>query len=84
MGTWTMSLSGSGVVNGSKAYTISDADVQTLIDTIKAQETARGGTTPTNAQALLIFVQQLVDYTTNRIQSYNKTETVPPPIQFVP
>jgi hypothetical protein len=32
MATLTISLSGSAVVNGSKNYTVSDADIQTLLN----------------------------------------------------
>lgn len=64
MATLTISLAGSSVVNGSKSWTVSDADVQALIDynATKYSGGSRGETVPplTPAQALLAWAQGFV------------------------
>jgi hypothetical protein len=73
MATLTVQLAGSSVVNGSKTYTLSDADVQTIIDFMATKYgtvNQDGSVTPlTNAQSLLAWVQNWVTQTRDEIRS---------------
>jgi len=66
MTTLTIALAGSAIVNGSKVYTVSDADVQRLLDTMAPL--APGGS---NGQILLAWVQKWIDDTIAQIK-YNE------------
>lgn len=72
MATLTISLAGSGVVNGSKAYTISDADVQRLLNASAATFNVSG----TNTQILLGYVGGLRQYTINVIKSFEGAQVM--------
>ena len=63
MGTLTISLSGTGVVNGSRSWTVSDADVTNWINQLIATQSAgaRGGTPPTAQQALVAWANGVVN-----------------------
>jgi|GEM_PF-4327519 len=62
MGTLTISLSGTGVVNGSKSWTVSDADVINWINQLIATQTnPRGGNPPTAQQALVNWANGVVN-----------------------
>lgn len=73
MATLQISLSGSAVINGSKSYTLTDADVQTLISYMQtkfATANSDGSTTPlTAAQALLAWANDWVSSTRDEIRS---------------
>lgn len=84
MATLTVSLSGSAVVNGSKSYTVSDADVQTLLTWV-SQQPRRFAVpqNPTNQQLLLAWVQQWVNENRDMVQQANTPPpVVPAPITF--
>lgn len=73
MATITFSLSGSSVVNGNKSWTISDADVQILIDYMALKFGTRPGpmgpSTPLPpGQALAAWVTDFIVGTKNEIQ----------------
>lgn len=76
MGTLTISLT-STPVTGTKSYTVSDADVTALINYIQTQYGAA-----TASAALLLWVQQWVNETANRVQTNNTTLSIPAPITF--
>lgn len=86
MATITMSLSGSGIVNGSKNYTISDADLRQLLDwgadaffrrRVNPDGSAPG--TPTDTQVLLAWIQAWIDQTKSGVQSFKTVPAVTPP-----
>lgn len=72
MATLTIALSGSGIVNGSKAYTISDADVQRLLNASVTTFNVSG----TNTQILLGYVGGLRQYTMNMIKSFEGAQVM--------
>jgi hypothetical protein len=90
MATLSISLSGSGVVNGTKNYTVSDADIQRTLDwasfTYKAYIFNTFGPAPTNQQILLAWIQnQLIAPTVKGEQAFLQGPpviTVPPPVVF--
>jgi hypothetical protein len=77
MATFTISLSGSSVVNGSKNWTVSDADVQILVNFL-----ANRFSTPPNAQALAAWTQDFVSSTINQVRSFQQTQAIVTPITF--
>lgn len=87
MPTFTISLSGSTVVNGSKSWTISDADVQSLADFLVAQYTPAASAPLSYSQALLAWVQEFVSTTIGRVQHYQTEKNrqqvaTAPPVSF--
>lgn len=79
MATITISLA-SGVVNGSKSFTLSDADVQRLINAALVAfppRNADGSTiqNPTNAQILASWATEWIDRTKRIVKNI---ETAPP------
>lgn len=98
MATLTISLSGSAVVNGSKSYTLTDGDIQALIDWAKnlydpylqatynrnADGTVKDiNYVATNQQALLAWVQSWANGTRDAVQRFKTAApVVPPPIVF--
>lgn len=82
MATFTISLSGSAVVNGSKSWTVSDADVQGLVTFLIATYSVPGGPTLTPQQALLAWTQSFVSGTIAQVQRYQRTQAAIAPITF--
>lgn len=94
MATLSISLSGSSVVTGTKNYTVSDADLQLVLNWAQAafnpyiQATFNPGNTPgfvpTNQQILLAWVQSSwIDRTKAEVRAFNTpTPTVPSPVVF--
>lgn len=83
MGTFTLSLSGSGIVNGAKSYTVSDADVQRVLDWAATHYASSLPANPTNAQILGAWCQGIVDTTTHVEQNFATPSPIPPPpVQF--
>jgi hypothetical protein len=89
-----MSLSGSNVVNGSKSFTVPDADVQNWINyliqfytprfTRNADGTMSPGTPPTAAQALVAMANAFVAGQAGQVQAWLTkqqvaTINIPPP-----
>ena len=72
MATLTISLSGSGIINGSKAYTISDADTQRLLNA----SSATFNTVGSNAAILLAYAGGLRTYTLNMIKSFEGAQVM--------
>ncbi len=72
MATITFGLSGSGIVNGSKTFTISDADTQRLLNwaAVRFQQTNGQGqvVAQTNAQLLVDWTNAVMAYTTDQIR----------------
>lgn len=77
MATFTISLSGSTVVNGSKSWTVSDTDVQTLINYLEVMYNVS-----TPSAALLAWVQDFVSTTVNDVRQKNTIQQPPPPLSF--
>lgn len=77
MSTLTITLAGSAIVNGTKSYTISDSDLQTLLNWAGTALIPPGAT---SQQILLAWVQWWVHMTQQRVQQANVTVTTPPPI----
>lgn len=88
MATFTISLSGSTVVNGSKSWTVSDADVQALVNYLVPTMTAESGskTTLTPSQALLAWAQGFVSETVSNVQFHQRQQQAAalsvPPLSF--
>ena len=82
MATLSISLSGSGVVNGSKNYTVSDADIQRVLDWAKVAFASSLPTNPTNGQVLTAWVQSWVNGTKDAVQVQGRQTTVPTPIDI--
>lgn len=89
MATLTIGLSGSSVINGSKSYTLSDSDIQLIINwainKFSPRDITGTITTPlTPAQALLAWVQdRMATATIQEVKNYNvglqiQAVTVPP------
>lgn len=76
MATLTIGLSGSAVVNGSRSWTISDADVQRLIDymSIKFRDNKNDPTPLTSAQALNAWVGNFVANTKGEVENDLRTK----------
>ncbi len=74
MGTITFGLSGSGIVNGSKTFTISDADTTRLLNwaTVRfAQTNAQGQVVAqTNGQLLVDWANAVMAYTADQIRQF--------------
>jgi hypothetical protein len=89
MATLTISVTGTAVVTGSKAYTVSDADLQALLTwAAKAygpyiaqtyNPTKAAGFVPTNQQILLAWVQTWINQTVNSVRVANTPPPAPPP-----
>lgn len=63
-----ISLSGSSVINGSRVYVLSDADVTRLIAWAKTISPPPSGTL-TDAQALLVWIRRWISDTTQAIRN---------------
>jgi len=74
MATLTIGLSGSATVNGSKNYTLTDAQVARLIAAMKYYF----GSTLTDGQALVAWADGVIDHTKSQIaQAERNQQTVP-------
>lgn len=85
MSTLSIQLSGSSIsgLTGTptKAYTVSDADLQSLLTWATKQWSGVLGPSPTNTQILLAWLQyQLVQPTIAGVQATN--HVIPPPISM--
>lgn len=81
MATFTISLSGSAVVNGSKNWTVSDADVQRLVDFLIARYSPPTGPL-TPQQALLAWTQDFVTHAANDARNHQRAQAVVAPVVF--
>lgn len=81
MATLTISLSGSNVVNGSKSWTVTNADVQKLVDCLIARHSALASQI-TAQQALLAWAQQFVDQTRTDVHEHQRSLVAVAPIGF--
>lgn len=82
MATFTISISGSSVINGSKSWAIQDADVQKLSDYLVATRKGEMGAELTPQQAFVMWVQEFVTRTKNDVQNFNRAITPITPIDF--
>lgn len=86
MPTLTMSISGSTIVNGSKNWQLSDADLQRILDFMKSKPDIPPNLT--NAQLLLNWVTEFINGTNQQVQQYEifvKQQAAPsstPPVVF--
>jgi|KBSSwiStaDraftv2_1062776.scaffolds.fasta_scaffold6693786_2 hypothetical protein len=81
MATFTISLSGSAIVNGSKSWTLSDADVQKL-STFTLAKYAAAGSSITAAQALGLWTQDFVNRTISDVGEHQRAIASVPPVVF--
>lgn len=88
MSTITISLSGSAITgltgNPSKSYTVSDADLQALLDWAAVNYAftfppSPPNPPPTNPQILLAWIQGWVNATKNSVQQFQTPPPVVPP-----
>jgi hypothetical protein len=84
MATLTVTLSGSAIVNGSKSFTINDADITSLINWAIGRYSPPPPAPPlTQAQALTAWVQSWANATRDSVQQFGTPAPVPPaPIVF--
>ncbi len=80
MATFTMALTGSGIVNGTKTWTVSDTDVQHLLDYLASVYPST--TPPTNQQALLFWVQGFVSETVDNVHRFQTGQVTVAPVVF--
>ncbi len=85
MGTLTIGVSGSGIVNGSKSYTVSDADTQKWVNYLIATAT-KGGSVPSAQQALVAWANSVVAGQITQTQQFARAQQIKaitvPPIVF--
>lgn len=77
MATFTISLSGSGVVNGSKSWDISDADTTLLVAYLRNRYS-----TATNQLALAAWTQDFVGGTIMQVRNAQQSSAPITPIVF--
>ena len=85
MGTITCSLTGSALASGTRNYTISDPDLQKLIDWAKVTYANKLPQPPepvSNVQALNAWFNAWMAGTTDSVQRHGATVTIPPPIDI--
>jgi hypothetical protein len=85
MATITISLNGSAITglttNPSKSYTVSDADLQAVLNWAQvafAGALPQPPATPTNPQILLAWIQNWVNGTKSAVQQFNTPAPVAP------
>ena len=85
MATLAITLSGSAVVNGSKSYTVSDADTQAVLNWAEvafAASLPQPPQSPTNTQILLAWVQSWINGTRDAVTVQNTVVTPGTPPTF--
>lgn len=80
MATLTIGLSGSGIVNGSKSFTIDDAGTQALLDWATVNYATALSSNPTNGQVLIAWVNGWVTATKNSVQQFKTVPSAVPPL----
>jgi hypothetical protein len=82
MTTLTITLAGSAVVSGSKVYTMTDADLQRVLNVMKARYQTVDVTGKvivlTNQQILLAWVQGWIAETMDAVRAAEAAAVVPP------
>lgn len=82
MATITISLNGSAISgltsNPSKVYTVSDADLQAVLNWAASAFAGALPATPTNSQILLAWVQNWVNGTRSAVQQFQTPAPVVP------
>ena len=76
MGTLTIGLSGSGVVNGSKNYTIGDPAATKLIAWARTAYPVTAPDTRTDAQVLVAWADAMVNATKNALTKVDRDAAV--------
>jgi hypothetical protein len=82
MATLTVQLSGSGVVTGTKSCTVSDGDLQSVLNWAATAFASSLPQSPTNQQILQTWVQSFINGTTDAMQVAGKQVTTPAPVVF--
>lgn len=80
MATLTISLAGSGIVNGTKVYNVTDADVQRVLNWAVvefANKLPAPPAIPTSQQILLQWVQNWIDTTKMKEQMFSTVQPLP-------
>lgn len=79
MATLTIGISGSAVFTGSKSYTLSDADLQSLLTWAAFAFSRSLPPSPNNAQILIAWINGLlINPTINGVQSFQTPQPVVP------
>lgn len=82
MATITISLNGSAIAglttNPSKSYTVSDADLQAVLNWAASAFAGALPPTPTNPQILQAWIQNWVNGTKSAVQQFQTPAPVPP------
>lgn len=83
MSTITISLNGSAIAgltgNPSKGYTVSDTDLQSLLNWAQVAFASQLPANPTAQQILLAWIQSWVNATKSAVQQFQTPAAVPPP-----
>lgn len=74
MTTFTASISGSAIVNGSHSWTISDADLQSLLDWATVTFAAPGGPPLANGPALIAWMQAMLDFSRSNVAGFKQDQ----------
>jgi hypothetical protein len=79
--TLTISITGSALptVNQTKTYTVSDTDLQAVLNWAASNYAASLPVSPTNAQILLAWVQGFINATKNAVVQFQTPPPAPPP-----
>lgn len=88
MTTFTTSVSGSAILNGSRSWTVSDADYQKCLNYLVVRYTGKDGVAPPQGQALVRWMQEQIDLLmgqTKQAKDQDDAKTIdnPPPL-FTP
>ncbi len=89
MPTVTLTLNGSAITgltsNPSKVYTLSDADLQSILtwgQSAFSTSLPSSPAVPTNGQILLAWIQSWVNGTRDAVKGFNTTQNIPTPISM--
>jgi hypothetical protein len=82
MATFTIGLSGSAVVNGSKNWTLSDGDVQSLVNFLVVKYSGSAVPALTAQQCLALWAQDFVNRTIADVKGVPAGNGGVPPIVF--
>ena len=73
MASLTISVTGSAVVTGTKTYTLSDADLQAVLDWAKTSfPPAQLPDTRTNGQVMLAWVQSWINGSKDAVKNFRR------------
>lgn len=77
MATLSFSVSGSAIGNGTKSYTVSDADLQSFLNWAASAFASNLPSTPTNPQIFSAWADFVVGHAKNNIQRFQTVAPAP-------